>query len=61
MFDPLSLILAAMLSLQAGATTNPDNTDSTRAVIIDTGSPATEQPPAPEDQARSQIIDIGNQ
>ena len=61
MFDPLSLILAAMLSLQVGATTNPDETDSTRAVIIDTGSPATQPPPPTGDAARSQIIDIGNQ
>lgn len=58
MFDPLSLILAAMLTLQAG-TTDPSYNE-TRAVIIDTGSPSTQPPPPAEDSARSQIIDTGN-
>jgi hypothetical protein len=34
--DPLSLLFAAFLTLQAGST-QPTTTDHTRAVIIDTG------------------------
>lgn len=59
MFDPFSLLLSAMLTFSAGSP-DPGYTDNTRAVIIDTGSPGTEQPPPPpDDQARSQIIDLG--
>ena len=45
MFDPLSLLFVAVLAFQGGA---PDTGfDETRAVIIDTGAPAPENPPPP--------------
>lgn len=58
--DILSFVLAALLAAQAGSV-QPTDTDYTRAVIIDTGSPSTAQAEAPPtvDCTRAVIIDTG--
>ena len=56
--EMLSLVLAVVFSFQ-GATQPGSGFDETRAVIIDTGAPGAEAPPA-NNEARSQIIDTGN-
>ncbi len=58
--DILSLVFAALLASQAGSA-QPTDTDYTRAVIIDTGSPSTAQTEAPptDDYTRAVIIDTG--
>ena len=49
MFDPLSLLFVAILAFGSPSEyPDPEDTNSTRAVIIDTGAP-TDPPPTPDE------------